>query len=68
MGFSSRNDIRKRIQEHNSGLSKTTKNQIPWKVEVLVSFESKEKAQEFEEYLKGGSGYVFAKRHFWSKL
>jgi len=67
VGFSSRKDIRKRMIEHNNGLSKTTAPHIPWSVEVLISFKDRKKAENFEQYLKNGSGYAFAKRHFWSR-
>lgn len=59
-------DVRERIDEHNRGLTRTTAPHIPWVIEVIVSFADKERAQKFETYLKHGSGYAFAKRHFWS--
>ena len=65
VGFTTK-DIRERMDEHNRGLTKTTAPHIPWSIEVIVSFKDLRKAQEFEKYLKNGSGYVFAKRHFWS--
>jgi len=55
------------MQEHNTGLSKTTRPHIPWKIEVLISFASKQKAEAFEYYLKKGSGYAFSKKHFWTE-
>ena len=36
----------------------------PWKVETYIAFESLDKAQAFERYLKTGSGHEFARRHF----
>ena len=36
----------------------------PWKLVSSISFESKEKAIEFEKYLKSGSGRVFVKKRF----
>ena len=65
VGFTMK-DIRERMDEHNRGLTRTTAPNIPWNIEVIVSFKDKQKAQEFEMYLKNGSGYAFAKRHFWS--
>ena len=64
VGFTMK-DIRERMDEHNRGLTKTTAPHIPWTLEVIVSFRDKTKAQTFEIYLKGGSGYAFAKRHLW---
>ena len=60
------NDLNRRLFEHNQGLNKTTKDHIPWKIEVYIAFKSKEKAKKFEKYLKQGSGYAFAKKHLWS--
>jgi len=65
VGFTRKNP-RERMIEHNKGLTKTTSAHIPWRVEVVVTFQYKERAEAFEKYLKSGSGYVFAKRHFWS--
>jgi len=65
VGFTTK-DIRERMDEHNRDLTRTTAPHIPWKMEVIISFADKQKAQEFETYLKNGSGYAFAKRHFWS--
>lgn len=65
VGFTTK-DVCERMEEHNRGLTKTTAPHVPWSVEVAISFKDKKKAQEFETYLKGGSGYAFAKRHFWS--
>ena len=55
-----------RLSEHNRGLTRTTAAGMPWEIEVITSFQDKYKAEDFERYLKGGSGYAFAKRHFWS--
>ncbi len=67
VGFTTK-DVTKRIDEHNSRLTRTTAPHIPWSVEVIVSFRDRGKAEAFERYLKGGSGYAFAKRHLWSDL
>jgi len=64
VGFTTK-DIRERMEEHNRGLTRTTKPHIPWQIEVVVTFHDRRKAEEFEIYLKGGSGYAFAKHHFW---
>ena len=59
-------DINRRLNEHNLGLSLFTKNNIPWELEVSIAFKDEIKAINFEKYLKQGSGYAFAKKHFWS--
>ncbi|QQR83475.1 GIY-YIG nuclease family protein [Candidatus Peregrinibacteria bacterium] len=62
VGFST--DFERRLAEHNLGKSIHTNKFKPWKIDVLVSFENRKKAEAFEKYLKTGSGRAFAKRHF----
>ena len=57
-------DLRSRLAEHNSGKSAHTAKFRPWKVETYLAFESIDKAQAFERYLKTVSGHEFARRHF----
>ena len=58
-------DLKKRTIEHNAGRSPYTSKYTPWRCAVAVSFADDAKARAFEQYLKSGSGYAFAKRHFW---
>ena len=58
-------DLDKRLEEHNSGGSFYTKQNKPWKMIAYIAFDSKEKAQNFEKYIKVGSGNAFAKKRFW---
>ena len=53
-------NLRKRLEEHNKGLSKTTAPHRPWKIVFYATFESKKLAKDFELYLKTGSGKAFA--------
>jgi len=32
---------------------------------VVIQFKDSSKADDFEAYLKSGSGHAFAQRHFW---
>ena len=57
-------DLEHRISEHNSGKSAHTKPWIPWEIVTHVAFKSKDKAQQFEKYLKSGSGHAFFRKHF----
>ena len=57
-------DVDQRLKTHNEGGSPHTAKHRPWMLDVLVGFSSKEKAAAFERYLKSGSGFSFAKRHF----
>jgi putative endonuclease len=53
-------DIRKRFEEHNNGLSKSTAPYRPWKLVFYGAFNTMKKAKDFELYLKTGSGKAFA--------
>ncbi len=58
-------DIKERLQRHNAGRSSHTAKYIPWKLVTYLAFSDKCKAQEFERYLKSGSGQAFANKRFW---
>ena len=58
-------DLKRRIDEHNRGKTSSTRAYCPWVVVVAIYFAAPAKAQAFERYLKHGSGYAFANRHFW---
>jgi putative endonuclease len=56
-------DLRSRLAAHNEGKSVHTSKFRPWKIAFYAAFHSKEKAIQFERYLKSGSGTVFRTRH-----
>lgn len=56
-------DLKKRVTQHNAGESIHTNKYLPWKLKTYIAFESKERAQQFEIYLKSGSGRSFIKKH-----
>ena len=58
------NDLKARLEKHNSGGSPHTSKFLPWEIETTVTFTDPAKAAAFERYLKSGSGFAFAKRHF----
>ena len=58
-------DLKNRLKQHNAGYSIHTAKYKPWELVNYFAFSSKDAALEFEQYLKTGSGYAFAKRHFW---
>ncbi len=58
------NDYIKRLKKHNEGGSSHTSRYRPWGLKIIIGFEDKAKAKTFERYLKTGSGFAFAKRHF----
>jgi len=56
-------DLKLRLAEHNSGKCRHTSKFMPWRVKFYAAFETEELAQDFERYLKSGSGHAFARRH-----
>ena len=60
----STSDLRSRLAKHNAKHVPHTSKFVPWKVETYIAFETLAKAQDFERYLKSGSGNAFAARHF----
>ena len=57
-------DLKKRINDHNSGFSFHTNKYKPWKIKNCFAFDDEQKAEKFESYLKSKSGREFIKRHF----
>ena len=53
-----------RLRAHNAGQVPHTAKYRPWKIETAVAFRSREKALDFEKYLKTHSGRGFASKHF----
>ena len=62
VGITSNIDLR--LQQHNSGISPHTAKYVPWKVEIYFWVSDKNKAFQFEKYLKSGSGRAFRQKHF----
>ena len=58
------NDLPARLTKHNSGGSPHTSKFRPWELETAIAFMDQEKAAVFERYLKTGSGFAFANKHF----
>lgn len=59
----STSDLRRRLEDHNSGKCSHTSKLKPWRIVFYAAFETIELARDFERYLKSGSGHAFAKRH-----
>ena len=55
-------DFENRLKDHNSGKCTHTDKFKPWRIITVISFTEREKALEFEQYLKTGSGRAFAKK------
>ncbi|HVV80620.1 MAG TPA: GIY-YIG nuclease family protein [Pseudolabrys sp.] len=58
-------DLKRRLQEHNTGKSYHTSKFRPWRLATYVAFSDRAKAESFELYLKSGSGHAFANRRLW---
>ena len=50
------NNIERRIKEHNSGKTKSTKAYIPWKLVHKEMHKTRKEAVTREKYLKSGIG------------
>jgi putative endonuclease len=55
------NDINKRLKEHNSGKTKSTKGYTPWKLVYSENFENRLDARKKEIYYKSGCGKEYLK-------
>lgn len=52
-------DLKERIKDHGNGNVESTKNLRPFKLVFYAAFISKQKAMQFEKYLKTYSGFAF---------
>ncbi|MDQ7948871.1 MAG: GIY-YIG nuclease family protein [Pedobacter sp.] len=59
VGFSS--DVSRRLLEHNSGKTRSTKGFRPWDLVYQESVSGRLNAREREKYLKSGTGKEFLK-------
>ena len=55
-------NLKRRLTEHNQGSVRFTLSKRPYMLVWYSAFLSKEKALEFEKYLKVGSGFAFARK------
>ena len=56
-------DLKNRLEEHNRLETVSNKSKAPYKIIWYCAFREKERAYEFEKYLKSGSGYAFTNKH-----
>jgi putative endonuclease len=59
--------IERRLKEHNSGKTTSTKSYVPWILFFTESFETRIEARAREVYLKSGIGKEFIKRKWASR-
>ena len=55
-------NIERRLTEHNEGSNIHTNKFRPWNLITYTAFFDKNKAEQFEIYLKSSSGRAFAKK------
>jgi predicted GIY-YIG superfamily endonuclease len=55
-------DLYVRLKKHNAGEVPHTAKLRPWRIKTAVAFTKKERAVDFERYLKSSSGRAFAKK------
>ena len=55
-------DLQTRLMTHNSGHVPHTSKSRPWRINTAVAFTDRQRAIEFERYLKSASGRAFAKK------
>ena len=56
-------NLQARLQRHNAGEVPHTSKFKPWRLKNVIAFRDRERAHDFERYLKTGSGRAFAHRH-----
>ncbi len=57
-------DITRRLQEHNSGKTKSTKGYRPWKLFFMEVYPDRKTARVREKYLKTGYGKQWIKKKY----
>jgi predicted GIY-YIG superfamily endonuclease len=55
-------DLRARLKKHNKGDVPHTSKFRPWKIKTAIAFTNRERASQFESYLKTASGRAFTKK------
>ena len=58
-------DLDARVADHNAGRSPHTAKFGPWRLVACIAFSTRPRAEQFERYIKSGSGHAFAKKRLW---
>ncbi len=56
-------NVKQRVDEHNSGKAKYSRSKRPYALKWFCAFPNKKQALAFERYLKQGSGFAFTRKH-----
>jgi putative endonuclease len=57
------NDLKSRLEQHNSIKGKYSSKYAPWEIETYFAFTTEQQAKDFERYLKSSSGKAFMHKH-----
>ena len=57
-------NVTDRLDQHNDGKCPHTAKYRPWRIKTYLAFSDRQKALDFENYLKSHSGRAFAEKHF----
>ncbi len=60
-------NLKDRLEQHNQLCSAYSSTKAPFKLIWYSAFLTKEKALNFERYLKSGSGFAFRNKHLINK-
>jgi len=55
-------DLEFRLKSHNHGNNPPTSKYKPWRIKTAIAFTDRQKALDFEVYLKSPSGRAFTKK------
>jgi putative endonuclease len=55
-------DLKDRLKRHNAGEMIHTSKWRPWRIKSAIAFNERQRAADFERYLKTASGRAFAKK------
>lgn len=59
------NNLKQRLQYHNSGFVISTKPHLPVKLKSYIAVETESTAISLEKYFKSGSGKAFVQKRLW---
>ena len=54
--------LESRLESHNRGENPHTSKYKPWRIKTAIAFSNRQRAIDFEEYLKSPSGRAFSKK------
>jgi predicted GIY-YIG superfamily endonuclease len=55
-------NLESRLKSHNRGENPHTSKYKPWRIKTAIAFSDRQRAIDFEEYLKTPSGRAFSKK------